>query len=211
MTARPAQLAFVSGTGTEIGKTWIATAMLRQLRSAGTRVAARKPAQSFVPGEQHTDADVLAAATGETPHEVCAPQRWYGCALAPPMAAEALGKAPFTVDELVAELCWPDAIEVGLVEGAGGPRSPLAADGDNVSLARAIAVDTVVLVAHADLGTINAVRMSVDAFAGLPVVVVLNRYDDNEPIHRANRDWLASRYGLEIVVGPEAAARRLSP
>lgn len=211
MTPRPARLAFVSGTGTEVGKTWVAAAVLRLLRSAGLRVAARKPVQSFPPGDQHTDADVLAAATGEMPHEVCAPHRWYGCALAPPMAADALGKPPFTIDDLAAELRWPDGIDVGLVEGAGGPRSPLAADGDNVDMARAIAADMVVLVADADLGTINAVRMSVDAFAGLPVVVVLNRYDDQKPVHRINRDWLAGPDASDIVVGPEPAAGRLCP
>jgi dethiobiotin synthetase len=78
-------------------------------------------------------------------------------------------------------------------------------------LVRAIATDTVVLVADAALGTINAVRTSVDAFAGLPVVVVLNRYDDKDPVHRANRDWLSRRDSFDIVVGPEPAARRLCP
>jgi dethiobiotin synthase len=211
VTARPARLAFVSGTSTEVGKTWIAAAVLGHLRRAGVRVAARKPVQSFAAGDRRTDADVLAAATGEAPHEVCAPHRWYGCKLAPPMAADALDKPPFAVDELVAELRWRDGIDVGLVEGAGGARSPLAADGDNVALARAIAADMVALVADAELGTINTVRMSVDAFAGLPVVVVLNRYDGRDPVHRANRDWLTSRDAFDVGVGPDAAARRLWP
>src|SRR5262249_33797449 len=147
VNARPAQLAFVSGASTEIGKTWMAAAVLRQLRGSGVGVAARKPVPSFDPEDRGTDADVLAAAPSATPHEVCVPHRWYGRALAPPMAAEALGEPPFTVDDLVAELRWPEQLDVGLVEGAGGPRSPLAADGDNVALARAIDADTVLLVA----------------------------------------------------------------
>lgn len=211
MTPRPARLVFVAGTATEVGKTWIAAAVLRRLRDAGARVAARKPAQSFDPGSQMTDADVLAAATGEAPRDVCAPHRWYGRALAPPMAAEALGAPTFTVRDLAAELCWPDRIDVGLVEGVGGPRSPLAADGDNVALASAIGADLVLLVADAGLGTINAVRLSIDAFAELPVVVVLNRYDEREPTHRANRDWLIRRDAFDVVVGPDAAAGPLCP
>jgi dethiobiotin synthetase len=211
VTARPARLVFVGGTGTEVGKTWIAAAVLRQLLEQGLRVAARKPAQSFDPGAQVTDADVLAAATGETPHDVCAPHRWYRQALAPPMAAELLGAPAFTVRDLVTELRWPDGVDVGLVEGAGGPRSPLAADGDNVALARALDADVVLLVADAGLGTINAVRMSVGAFAASRVVVVLNRYDDREPLHRANRDWLVHRDRLDVVVGPDEAAHRLRP
>jgi dethiobiotin synthetase len=214
VTARPARVVFVSGTGTAVGKTWIAAAVLARLRQMGLAVAVRKPAQSFDAGDadaEVTDADVLAAATGESPHEVCPPHRWYPRALAPPMAAAALGASSFTVDDLLAELHWPDGVDVGLVEGAGGPRSPIAADGDNVALSDAIAPDRVLLVADAELGAINAVRMSVDAFAGAPVVVVLNRYDEADPVHRRNRDWLAGRDGFDVVDGSDAAAVRLRP
>jgi len=210
VTPRPARVVFVAGTGTEVGKTWIAAAVLARLRDQGLRVAARKPAQSFDPDAGATDADVLAAATGEAPHDVCPAHRWYDCALAPPMAADALGAAAFTVDDLLAELRWPEGVDVGLVEGAGGPRSPLAADGDNVALARFLAPDLVLLVADPGLGTINAVRLSVDAFGGLPVVVVLNRYDDNDPLHRRNRKWLERSDGFDLVAGVEQATRRIA-
>jgi dethiobiotin synthetase len=214
VTARPARVVFVSGTGTAVGKTWVAAAVLARLRDHGVAVAARKPAQSFDADDADTgatDADVLAAATGESPHEVCPPHRWYARALAPPMAADALGAPVFTVTDLLAELRWPERADVGLVEGAGGPRSPIAADGDNVALSDAIAPDQVLLVADAELGAINAVRMSVEAFAGAPLLVVLNRYDAANPVHRANRDWLAGRDGFDVVDGPDAAAVRLRP
>ena len=122
MTTRPARLVFVAGTGTAVGKTWTAAAVLARLGRAGLRVGARKPAQSFDAGDGPTDADVLAAATGETPHDVCPPHRWYARALAPPMAADALGAPPFAVGDLIDELRWADGVDVGLVEGAGGPR-----------------------------------------------------------------------------------------
>lgn len=211
MTDRPARLAFVAGTGTAVGKTWLASAVARRLRVGGRRVSARKPAQSFDPAEGSTDADVLAAATGELSHDVCPPHRWYARALAPPMAAADLGAPAFTVDELLSELGWPDGVDVGLVEGAGGSRSPIAADGDNVTLACALAPDLVVLVADAGLGTINAVRLSVDAFAPAPVIVVLNRYDDNDAVHRANRAWLTERDGFDVVVDADATAVRIVP
>ena len=211
MTTRPARLAFVAGTGTAVGKTWTAAAVLARLRGAGLQVGARKPAQSFDAGDGPTDADVLAAATGETPHDVCPPHRWYARALAPPMAADALGAPPFTVGDLVAELYWPDGVDVGLIEGAGGPRSPIATDGDNVRLASAITPDLVLLVADAGLGTINAVRMSVAALAEEQVVVVLNRFDEHDPLHRRNRDWLTCRDGFDVVTGIEAAAARIVP
>ena len=204
---RPGVLVLVAGTGTEVGKTWVSARLLEAWRRAGLTVAARKPAQSFTAGVGPTDAEVLAAATGERPHEVCLPARTYEVALAPPMAAGALGLAPPTMAELVDELSWSAGVDVGVVETAGGVRSPQADDGDAVDLARALDPDVVVLVAHAGLGTINDVRLSVGALAeaarpgrgAVPVVVVLNRYDSAIDVHGRNQRWLAQRDGLDVV------------
>jgi dethiobiotin synthetase len=97
----------------------------------------------------------------------------------------------------VAELCWPPATAVGLVEGVGGPRSPLAADGDTVDLTEAVAADGVVLVAPADLGAINAVRLAAAPFEA-PVIVVLNRFDPADALQQANRSWL-ELHGFVVV------------
>ena len=199
----------VAGTGTGVGKTWVAAALARGLRARGVPVCARKPAQSFAPGETPTDADVLAAATGEAVARVCPPHRSYELAMAPPMAAEALGRAPFTIAELVAETELPRA-GVVLVEGAGGPRSPLASDGDTVALARALGASLVVLVAHPGLGTINDVVLSAGAFAGARLVVVLNRFEEGEDLHARNRAWLRDRAGLDIVTDADDVAARLA-
>jgi dethiobiotin synthetase len=207
--SRPERLVLVTGTGTEVGKTWVAAAVLRHLAAAGRRVAARKPAQSFGPADpaESTDAAVLGEATGEEPTTVCPSPRWYPMAMAPPMAAAALGRPPFTVADLVAEVRWPTATAVGLVEAAGGIRSPQAADGDAVALGRLLRPDVVVLVADAGLGTINDVRLAVDALTAptgvpAPVVVVLNRFDPADDLHRRNRDWLVDRDGIAVVTTP---------
>jgi dethiobiotin synthetase len=202
---RPARLVVVTGTGTEVGKTWVGARALHHLRANGVRVAARKPVQSFQPGVGPTDAELLAGATGEEPEEVCPRHRWYETPLAPPMAAERLGRPPFRLEDLLTELVWPDAIDVGLVEAVGGPRSPLADDGDTVDLVRGLQPDLVVLVADPGLGAINSVRLAVAPLATLaPVVVVLNRFDPGDSLHRANRSWLTDRAGLRLV--PDAAA-----
>ncbi len=73
----------------------------------------------------------------------------------------------------------------------------------------ALAPDVVVLVADAGLGTINGVRLSMDALAtatdalpGAETVVVLDRYDGHHDIHRRNRQWLSQRLGYRVVVVP---------
>lgn len=212
--SRPDRLAVVLGTGTEVGKTWVACRVLDHLRAAGVTVAARKPVQSFDPPVSETgaptDADLLAAASGERPEDVCLLGRSYPRALAPPMAADRLGLPAIRLDDLVGELHWPAGVTVGLVETAGGVRSPMAHDGDGAAIAHRLAADLAVVVADAGLGTIHAIRSSLETLTPLPVVVVLNRYDDSDELHRANREWLTQRDGFDVVTDTVALAARLS-
>jgi dethiobiotin synthetase len=202
VTARPERLVLVTGTGTEVGKTWVACRLARALRERGLIVAARKPAQSYAASDDlaATDAALLAEATGETAQLVCPQHRWYPVAMAPPMAADVLGRPGFSVADLVRELAWPAGVAVGLIECAGGVRSPLAADGDALALAEALQPERVVLVGDAGLGTINAVRLAAAALEGWRVSVVLNRFDATLDLHQRNRAWLAERDGLHVVV-----------
>ena len=84
---------------------------------------------------------------------------------------------------------------IALVESVGGVRSPLATDGDTVTLVTELRPALVVLVADAELGTINVVRLSVDVLLAHRVVVYLNRYDADDELHVRNHDWLATRHG----------------
>jgi dethiobiotin synthetase len=198
-------LVLVLGTGTEVGKTWVACRLAVALRDRELKVAARKPVLSYDPDDDPamSDASLLARATDETPEAVCAPHRWYPVAMAPPMAADALGRPAFTIDELISEMIWPGGTAVGLVESAGGVLSPIADDADGVSLAERLNPDLVVLVADAGLGTINAVLLSVGVLEPWPVIVVLNRYDQLDDLHRRNRAWLVDRAQLDVVISAE--------
>ncbi len=144
---RPERLVLVCGTGTDVGKTWVCSQLLGELRRRGVTVAARKPAQSF-------DVDADRGTPGRADRRRGAGRRLgrgarrglplvalpTDRAMAPPMAAEALGLPPFSVADLVGELRWPtERVQVGVVELAGGVRSPQAADGDVTDLAAALA------------------------------------------------------------------------
>lgn len=198
----------ISGTGTEVGKTWVAAALIAALKLQGLSVSARKPVQSFDPADGITDAEVLAAATGEPVEDVCPKKRWYPRALAPPMAAEALGEPPFSLSDLLSEIVLPED-GYCLIEGVGGPRSPLSDDADTVDLALTLDADKVVLVADPGLGAINAVRLCAEAFGERAVLVFLNRYDDASEIHRLNRTWLAGTAGLKVTTTIDELARSL--
>ena len=209
-TGRPGQLVVVLGTGTDVGKTWLTCELIRSLRSRGYRVSARKPAQSFEPGDVAalvTDAHLLAAASGENVTDVCRAHRWYAIPMAPPMAAESLGLPTIRINELLAELTWPSATRIGFVETAGGVRSPIADDGDCLQFARRLHPDRAILVADAGLGTINALRLSMTALEPIRPLVFLNHFDPKSELHRRNHDWLRDRDEMILATSTDDVVR----
>lgn len=122
---------FITGTGTDIGKTWLACALLRHWRAAGRDVAAFKPLLSgFDPRQpQASDAGALLAALGRevSTAELDAIAPWrFAAPLAPDMAAAREGRR-IDFDELVAFSRRVASANSGptLVEGVGGVMVPL--------------------------------------------------------------------------------------
>jgi dethiobiotin synthetase len=190
------RLVAIAGTGTEVGKTWFAVRLIGAARAKGLRVAARKPAQSYESGDCVTDADLLAGASSEDVHGVCPKHRWYPVPMAPPMAAEALGRSTIQLNDLIDELRCPSGTELAVVETAGGLCSPMAHDGDNLALIQRLQPASVILVADAGLGTLNAVRLCLNALGAMHTHVFLNRFDPDNDLHARNREWL-SREGVQ--------------
>ncbi len=181
----------MTGAGTEVGKTWAAAGLARLLRQRGRRVAACKPVQSYDPDEDGpTDAAVLAGATGQHPDDVCPPERSYPVPLAPPMAADQLGRTCPTLEELAAGCRFDAAVHTGLVEGVGGLYSPIASDGHNLDLIERMAPDLVIVVASAALGGIHDTLACALPLSAYRQVVLLNRFDPLVEVHVLNARWL---------------------
>lgn len=211
-TQRPGCLVAVVGTGTDVGKTWATAQVTKTLRTGGHSVALRKPVQSFDSGDSTTDADALAAASDETPETVCPPHRWLCVPMAPPMATAVLGLPAVRLASLVEELRWPTPLpDVGIVETVGGVRSPVAEDGDSRDLTAALDPDVVVLVADAELGTIDRVRLASASIDHPHQIVFLNRFDPNNDLHNRNAKWLSQRDGLTIGTTITQLAATLEP
>jgi dethiobiotin synthetase len=118
---------FVTGTGTDVGKTFLCTALIRHWRAAGHAVAAFKPVVSgFDPATAATsDPGVLLAALGRpTEIETISPWR-FAAPLSPNMAAAREGRAlDFNGIVEFSRRAAASADRV-LIEGVGGVMVPL--------------------------------------------------------------------------------------
>jgi len=122
---------FVTGAGTDVGKTFVACGLITELRRRGRAVAAFKPlASGFDPAQpQASDPGALLTALGEPVSQAnldrIAPFR-YRAALAPDMAAAAEGQSIDFNAVVAFSRRAATAAECVVVEGVGGVMSPIA-------------------------------------------------------------------------------------
>ena len=190
---------FVTGTGTEVGKTVVASVLARTLRGEGLRVAVFKPAVSGLDDYAATgelpDHELLrlAAGTEQTDDEV-APYR-YGPPVSPHLGAELAGEAIDPSRLEAAARAAGERADAIVCEGVGGFLVPLTPDYLVRDLARALALP-VVIAASPGLGTINHTLLTLAAVrsAGLEVVAVVLTPWPAEPsaVERSNRDTIAA-------------------
>ena len=128
MLKKPPLGLFITGTDTEVGKTYVATTIAKQLVNAGHRVGVYKPVASdcVSDGKQLISEDAFAlweAANCPLHLGAVCPQR-FPMALAPHLAARQQAKE-VDVELLRSGIsAWADVCDIILVEGAGGLMSP---------------------------------------------------------------------------------------
>ncbi|CAE7840103.1 bioD [Symbiodinium necroappetens] len=213
---------FVTGTGTEIGKTVVSCLIADQIRRfarPGERVGVLKPVASGCRKERGQliaeDAEQLAhaadldAAIGGL--DLVTPIR-FKPAVAPAMALEMEGKEALDwtpVDLAIKRL--DETCDFVVAEGVGGVMVPMEKKPGGTMKGVVTCLDMmkalgwpVVIVADARLGTLNHTALTVQAVrgAGLKIVgVVLNRYDprsDDESVRR-NGEWIRTMCRVKIL------------
>jgi len=167
-TAKKKRLFFLTGTDTDVGKTYCAVALLDKFNQTGLRTLALKPVASgsepTSEGLRNADALALMAHSSiKVPYEEINPFA-FEPAIAPHIAAKQANKR-ITVRQLegfckgAMTLNRPDVL---LVEGAGGWRCPIN-DGETLAdLAISLSAE-VILVVGIKLGCINHAVLSAEA------------------------------------------------
>jgi dethiobiotin synthetase len=199
---------FVTGTGTEVGKTVVAAALAHTATTSGHRVAVFKPAVSGLDelAEGIADHELLRLASGsaQTDDEI-APYR-YGPALSPHLAAELAGDRIDPARLEAVARSGGGRADLLVCEGVGGFLVPLAPGYLIRDFARDLGLP-VVIAASPGLGTINHTLLTAEAVRGagldLAAVVLTPWSNDPSAMEQSNRSTIGALTGAEVLTLPE--------
>jgi dethiobiotin synthetase len=164
---------FITGSGTGVGKTYVAALLLRQLRRSGREVRAVKPVatgMTAMDDASFADTDTARLLTAQgipidaASVAACTPWR-FARPLSPDMAAAAEGRTL----QFATIMSWTKAAlaqtrreTAVLIEGVGGVMSPIATDALNIDLIVALQCPAI-LVTGSYLGAINHALTAIEA------------------------------------------------
>ncbi len=202
---------FITGTNTDVGKTYITSLIVRELITQEIKTGVYKPvcsgAEIGVDGKyQWSDVRQLAQAIGAEDDQVIQNKICPQCFIepvAPPVAAAAEGKQ---VDEKLLTIGlsrWVDDAEMMLVEGVGGLLCPLTEATTVADFAKEVGYP-IIIIAAVELGMINHTLLTIEVaqsrqlrVAGI-VFNVISPSISAEQIE-SNRQEIASRTEVPIL------------
>lgn len=200
---------FITGTGTDVGKTYVTGLIVKKLREGGASAAYYKAAMSgndrradgmLIPG----DALQVKRMSGiEQPLEEMCPYI-YETAVSPHLAAKLEGK-PLEMECVLKHFDYVcGKYEYITAEGSGGILCPLRFDEQQIQQEDFIKARSLscLMIADAGLGTINAVGLTAEYMKAhkIPVRgIIFNRYEPGNPLHEDNRLMCEAMTGLHII------------
>ncbi len=200
---------FITGTGTEVGKTYVTGLILKKFQEQGQKAAYYKAAMSgndrradgtLIPG------DALQVKTlsgiGQPLEEMC--PYIYETAVSPHLAARMEGN-PVDLNRVLENfdrLCA--SYDYVTAEGSGGILCPLRFDQQKIQLEDFIKARDFgcLMVADAGLGTINAVVLTAEYMKSRGISargIIFNHYEPGNPLHEDNRFMCQQMTGLKVV------------
>lgn len=200
---------FITGTGTDVGKTYISGLILKKLNSEGLPSAYYKAAISgndtddkgkLIPGDAKYVKDI--SGIGQDLESMC--PYVYKTAVSPHLASQIEGNP---VDLAVVKRGFSEVnkkYDYVTMEGSGGIICPLVKNEETVllwELVKDLAIPTVI-VADAGLGTINSVFLNVYFMKdkGIPVKgIIMNHYHKGDVMEEDNIKMCEMLTGIKVI------------
>lgn len=195
---------FITGSDTDVGKTYITCQLIRQLAQFNQVLEVRKPAESGC--ELDASSNMIAAdglklqAANQHAETIDRITKFkFLAALAPPRAARLEGRR-LLLNDLLGACTRDNCNSTLIVEGAGGFYSPLAEDGLNADLASLLRLP-VFIVIRDKIGAVNQALLTIQAVKSknLPIAaIILNQVDPNQYSAMNNREDLQAHCDLPV-------------
>lgn len=182
---------FITGTGTDIGKTYVSAALARALTSKHLNLAYYKAAVSGACSIESSDAGYVRLHGHIVQTTPSLLSYLYKRPLSPHLAAR-LENNFASLDKIKDDFKALSSYDYVLVEGAGGIICPVVWERDQhllyTDIIKALNLN-VVIIADAGLGTINHTVLTINYLKTIGICVkgvILNRYDESSLMHRDN-------------------------
>ena len=205
---------FITGTGTDVGKTYVTGLIVKKLKESGMNAAYYKAAMS---GNERTeegmllpgDAQYVKTVSGTEQSLACMCPYVYEAAVSPHLASRIEGN-PVMLQEVMKgfeEVCRQ--YDYVTMEGSGGILCPICFDERELWLEdviRELGLSSLI-VADAGLGTINSVVLTVEYMRakGLPVKgIIFNRFHPGDRMEEDNLRMCEHRTKLPVLACVEA-------
>lgn len=200
---------FITGTNTDVGKTYISALIVKKMREYGYNCGYYKPVMSGVTelNGHLIDSDVnfvIQQADLEVLPQECT-SYWWKDAVSPHLAAKKnrqeidIDKIKYDVNQISKRYNYL------LIEGAGGITCPLIINKEENYLLKDLIWEmglSIIIVADAGLGTINSTLLTVEYAKtnGIEVEgIILNNYESDNYMHWDNLEQIEALTGINVV------------
>ena len=211
---------FVTGTGTDVGKTYVTGLVIKRIKESGANAAyykavmsgnERRADGSLIPGDALSVREVSGIA--QPLEEMC--PYIYEHAYSPHLAARIEGGPVELSVVRDGFLKVSEKYDYVTVEGSGGILCPIRYDGEKIMLEDVVKALNLscLLVADAGLGTINSVVLTAEYMRArnIPIVgMIFNRFHPGNVMEKDNIRMCEELTGLKTLACVQEGERELS-
>lgn len=203
-----AKTLFITGTGTDVGKTYVTALIVKRLRDMGINAGYYKAALSgaeekdgrLIPG----DAEFVCKASGIKESAESLVSYIYKTPVSPHLAARLEGEQ-VRMEKIREDFCKiSQKYDYVTMEGSGGIVCPIRYDGKKILLEDIIKELSLpaLIIADAGLGTINSVVLTVEymRLKDIPISgIILNRFHGGDVMEEDNKEMIKALTGIEVL------------